>query len=146
MQFFLPSRKTLSGLYQAPNVELPEGGAPLYESFAWTASLGNALAAMDSQELSRTFESDAVLWAIAGSFSGAGAFIQITHFHGKSKREFYSNPRPLDSVAGPGSNPFLLVPTYAITAGDTIQVEAKSVDRNNAQNVEVVLYCNEVKS
>ncbi|HKW76185.1 MAG TPA: hypothetical protein VJN64_11725 [Terriglobales bacterium] len=146
MQFFLPSRKTLSALYQASNVELPEGGAPLYESFAWTAQLGNALAAMDSQELSRVFKSPIVIWGITGSFSGAGVFIQVSHLHKGNKRTWYSNPRPLDSVAGPGSNPFLLVPTYAIAAGDTIQVEAKSVDRAAAQNVEIVLYANEVSA
>lgn len=145
MPMYLPNRKSLSSLYQASNVELPQRGTPQYESFAWTAANGNALAAMDSQELSRTFQAQAVCWAIAGAFSGAGVFIQVSHQHGDKKRTWYCEPRPLESVAGSGQKPFSLVPTVAIAAGDTIQVEAKSVDRNNAQDVEIVLYCNQVQ-
>ncbi|HZU30676.1 MAG TPA: hypothetical protein VFB79_06145 [Candidatus Angelobacter sp.] len=140
MQYFLPSRKTLSALYQAPNVQLPEGGSPLHESFSF-----NPLGVMDVQDQTRVFNSDSVIWGLAGSFNGAGVFVQITHFHGSKTRDFFSSFRPLDSVAGNGQKPFLLPAPYAVAAGDSIQVIVKSLDKVNNQVVEVVLYANEVQ-
>lgn len=151
MQYFLGNHGTLSAYFQAPSIEVPEGGAPVHLSQKW-----DALAAMDTQELTRIMDSDTVLWGIAGSISGtsgyvsptglaAGIFIQIYHIHQGQQRTLFNKHRPLDSVAGTGQKPMLLKPTYLFLAGDSVMVEVKSTDATNPQAVEVVLYCNKMQ-
>jgi hypothetical protein len=147
MRYFLPNRKTMSAYYQAPNVHLPTGGDPMYESYTF-----NPLATADSQEATRTFESDAILWGLAGCAvvaatgiaSAAGAFVQIYHIHQGKQRTLFNKPRPLDTVLGSGQKPFLLTSPLLIQAGDSVMVEVKSLDNANNLLVEVLLCCNSV--
>ena len=148
MRYFLPNRKTLSAYYQSDNIELPLGGAPLHLAQKW-----DTLNKMDTQETTRIFDADSLLWGLASTVSGsssfvsgaglsAGVWLQIFHIHKGKQRTLFNKPRPIDSVSGSGQNPLLLKPTYLFRAGDSVMIEVKSTDPTNIQGVELVLFCN----
>lgn len=150
MTYFLGNRGPLSAYYQADSIELPQGGAPVHLVNKW-----DALAQMDTQETTRIFDADTLLWGLTSSVTGtsafvspaglaAGIFLQIYHIHQGGQRTLFNKPRPIDSVTGTGQKPFQLKPTYLFHAGDQVMVEVKSTDPTNAQKVEVVLFCNKV--